>query len=371
MSEQNSGVETAPTGRPVCAYDLGFEAWQRELIAHGVAAVHAAALFRALHRPTRSFALETTSFLPPLRRWVERRQAEDSGFFRAPGGVVQAVASSDLLTRKLLVELADAARIETVIMGYPGRFTACLSTQVGCAMGCGFCATGQGGFGRHLGPAEIVAQVWHAQRQLQARGVEGLRNLVLMGMGEPLHNYDAVLTALRILIDNRGVGLAPSRMTISTVGVVPGIRRLAREPEPFNLAVSLHAATQAERLSLIPVAARWSLTDLREACLDYVAETGRRIFFEWTLIAGRNDTPKQAEQVIAFLDGLESHLNLIPLNRTDGFAAQASGKTAADAFRRTVQAAGIPCTIRQRRGLDVAAGCGQLAGAAAADVAAI
>jgi 23S rRNA (adenine2503-C2)-methyltransferase len=269
-------------------------------------------------------------------------------------------ASSDGLTRKFLLRLDDGQTIETVLMSYRARFTACVSTQAGCAMGCVFCATGQMGFTRHLRPGEIVAQVMHIQRALQARGEAGLRNLVLMGMGEPLHNYDAVMTALEIITDRRGLNLGPGRITISTVGVVPGILRLAEERRPYHLAVSLHGATEPDRSALVPISRRWPLAELIAACRTYGAQTGRRIFFEWTLIAGQNDSPAQAAQLAALLIGLDAHVNLIPLNPTDGFAGAASASAAAREFQRTLRAADIPSTIRQRRGIDVAAGCGQL-----------
>ena len=168
---------------------------------------------------------------------------------------------------------ATAQTIETVLMRYRGRFTPCVSTQAGCAMGCVFCATGQMGFTRHLRPGEIVAQVLHAQRALRAAGEAGLRNLVLMGMGEPLHNYDAVMTALEIISDPRGLGIGPSRITISTVGVVPGILRLAEEQRPYHLAVSLHGATEEDRSALVPVSRRWPLSELITACRTYASRT--------------------------------------------------------------------------------------------------
>jgi len=183
---------------------------------------------------------------------------------------------------------------------------------------------------------------------------------VLMGMGEPLHNYDAVMTALEIISDNRGLAIGPGHITISTVGVVPGILRLAEEQRPYHLAVSLHGATEEERAALVPASRRWSLAELMAACRTYGEKTGRRIFFEWTLIAGKNDSPAQAERLAALLSGIEAHVNLIPLNPTGGFSGTASASAAGLEFQRTLRAAGLPCTFRQRRGIDVAAGCGQL-----------
>jgi 23S rRNA (adenine2503-C2)-methyltransferase len=244
-------------------------------------------------------------------------------------------------------------------MRFDGRHTACISTQVGCAMGCVFCATGQMGFRRHLRPGEIIAQVLLARRLLrQTHPRLHLRNLVLMGMGEPLHNYDAVMAALETISDPAGIGIAPSKISISTVGVIPGILRLATEPKPYRLAVSLHAATQQQRLALVPVARKWNLSELLDACRHYATTTGRRIFFEWTLVAGTNDSPEVAAQLVELLRGIDAHVNLIPLNPTAEFAGTAS--RAGHAFQQILRAANIPATLRQRRGIDVAAGCGQL-----------
>jgi len=341
--------------QPRCLHDLPFPALAREM--EGLSPVHTRTLWRALYREAAFDLAGRSQFLPPLRRWLEHTASRLSN---DTPDLVAETASTDGLTRKFLLRLTDAQTIETVLMSYRGRFTACVSTQAGCAMGCVFCATGQMGFSRHLRPGEIVTQVLHAQRSLQARHESGLRNLVLMGMGEPLHNYDAVMTALEIITDRRGLNIGPGRITLSTVGVVPGILRLAEENRPYHLAVSLHGATEDERAALVPVSRRWPLSELIAACRAYGAITGRRIFFEWTLIAGQNDSPSQASRLAALLAGLDAHVNLIPLNPTGGFAGAASSTAAATEFQRTLRAAGLPSTVRQRRGIDVAAGCGQL-----------
>jgi 23S rRNA (adenine2503-C2)-methyltransferase len=341
-------------------YDLTFPSLEAMLVGDGLNAIHTRALWKALHRGGGVSRERLEAFSPPLRRWIEARIGEDAGFFSDTPEVIADIASSDGLTRKFLLRLADGQTIETVAMGYTGRMTACVSTQAGCAMGCVFCATGQMGFSRHLRPGEIVAQVLHARDAVARQGGHSLRNLVLMGMGEPLHNYDAVLTALEIISDTRGINIGPAKITISTVGVVPGILRLAEERRGYGLAVSLHGATDAERSALVPAGKRWPLDELIAACRTYCTRTGRRIFFEWTLIAGTNDTPAQAQRLGALLAGIDAHVNLIPLNPTGGFAGGAASSAAATEFQRVLRAARIPSTVRQRRGIDVAAGCGQL-----------
>ncbi len=339
-------------------HDLDFEALARRLQTDGVRSVHTRQLWQALHRGPALDLRKADDLPPPVQRWLDSHLDQDVVIDHPE--VVTEIASRDGYTRKLLLRLADGSEIETVIMGYENRFTACLSTQVGCAMGCVFCATGQMGFGRHLRPGEIVAQVLAANRLLQARGESGLRNLVLMGMGEPLHNYDAVMQALKIVADDRGIGIAGSRITVSTVGIVPEILRFAREGQPYNLAVSLHATTDEERSALVPVNQRWPISELLAACRSFSNSTGKRVFFGWTLIDGKNDRPEHARQVAKLLSGMDAHLNLIRLNPTDGYEGEASDTGAAEKFSALIQESGLPCTIRQRRGIDVGAGCGQL-----------
>lgn len=313
-----------------------------------------------------------------------RAKAEEELRFERPRVAVE-THSADGFTRKYLLALADDQWIETVLMRYTGRVTACISSQVGCAMGCVFCATGQMGFSRHLTAGEIVAQAMHIDRVLretaggefaEARSQpalaqpghlspharhERLRNVVLMGMGEPLHNYDAVMQAVDILRDGNGLALAGRRITLSTVGVVPGIRRLAEESRPVHLAVSLHGATQAARAALLPVARKWSLDELMDACREYIARQHRRIFYEWTLIAGKNDTVETAHALGALLRGQQAQVNLIPLNPTAGYGGEPTDREAAKRFQAVLAEYDLPSTVRQRRGIDIAAGCGQLA----------
>jgi 23S rRNA (adenine2503-C2)-methyltransferase len=347
-------MSVAPIAEPSAGLqNLTYGQAEAALQAAGLRPFHARAVWRALHRELVGSWEEVPDLPVAVRRWLDGRPL----VFPVP---VSEIASGDGWTRKYLLRLADGREIETVLMGFTGRHTACLSTQAGCAMGCVFCATGQGGFFRHLEPAEIVAQVRHARRALRAAGQDGPRNLVLMGMGEPLHNYDAVMTALEIITDTRAFNIGPAHVSISTVGLVPAIVRLAEERRPYNLAVSLHGADDAERSALVPVNRRWPLAELIGACRHYGSLTGRRIFFEWTLVAGKNDTPDTARRLASLLRGLDAHLNLIPLNPTGGFGGAATPPAAVQLFKETIQAAGFPCTVRQRRGLDVAAGCGQL-----------
>ena len=343
---------------PQSLLGLTFSEIENVLSDSGVLKHHAKALWRALHR---DHALDLTEidFSPPLKRWIETNVGEDKAYFIDAPGQVEEIHSSDGLTRKYLLRLSDGQVIETVLRGYDGRFTACLSSQAGCAMGCVFCATGQMGFVRHLTVGEITAQVRHVRRMLaQSHPHRRLRNIVLMGMGEPLHNYDSVMKAMDIVSDVRGASIGPSRIAISTVGLVPNILRMAEENRPYRLAVSLHGSTEEERSALVPTSKKWNLESLIDACRNYCRITGKRIFFVWTLIAGKNDSPETAERLVALLDGIDSHVNIIPLNPTHGFAGAAS--ESGSEFQKIIRKSGIPCTFRQRRGIDVGAGCGQL-----------
>jgi 23S rRNA (adenine2503-C2)-methyltransferase len=328
---------------------------QAHLTSDGVRAAHAGTLFRALHQKL-LVDLTDEPFQSPLRRWLN---AHSHPLLEIPA-VVAETPSADGWTRKFLLRLRDGQEIESVLMGFPGRFTACLSTQAGCAMGCVFCATGQMGFVRNLSAGEIVAQALHVERHTRAHHGERVRNLVLMGMGEPLHNFDAVMQALDIITDTRGLNIGPARVSISTVGHVPGIRRLAEQPRGYHLAVSLHAASDEERSLLLPANRRWPLAELMDACREYAARKKQRVFIAWTLIAGKNDSLDHARRLAGLLQGMHVQVNLIPLNPTDGYDAVPPDETTVDAFQSILLDACIPTTIRQRRGIDVGAGCGQL-----------
>jgi 23S rRNA (adenine2503-C2)-methyltransferase len=272
---------------------------------------------------------------------------------------VDELKSSDGQTKKVLFALPDGQLVETVRMDYDQRHTLCISTQAGCAMGCVFCATGQMGFFRHLTDGEIVAQVAHFARELAAEDAR-VTNIVLMGMGEPLHNYEYTMAAIDRLTDSDGFNLGARRITLSTVGLVPAIRRFADEERQVGLAVSLHAATDDERDRLIPVNRRWKIGEVMHAIEYYVEKTGRQVTIEWALIAGENDTAEQAHRLGDLLNGRLVHVNLIPLNPTAGYGGAPSSRTRVAAFQEVLAGYGVSSTVRVRRGIDIQAGCGQL-----------
>ena len=263
-------------------------------------------------------------------------------------------------TVKWLFALDGGARVETVLMHYRDRTTVCVSTQAGCAMGCGFCATGQAGFERHLGIGEIVEQVVRAARRARDDG-RRLGNVVFMGMGEPLANYDRVWPAVERI--HGDLGLSARHLTLSTVGLVPGIRRLAAEDLPVNLAVSLHAANDALRDELVPINRRYPLTVLLAACAEYLRAKGRRLSFEWALIDGTNDRRSDATELAELARSLPlpAHVNLIPLNPTPGYPTRGTPRDGVRRFRQWLDDEGVNATVRRNRGTDIDAACGQLA----------
>jgi 23S rRNA (adenine2503-C2)-methyltransferase len=276
--------------------------------------------------------------LPGALREVSRRSADEGQ------------------TIKWLWALHDGAQVETVLMHYPDRVTVCVSTQAGCAMACQFCATGQAGFQRQLTAGEIVEQVAEAIRAARPRRVS---NVVFMGMGEPLANYDRVWSAVTKL--HGDMGLSARHLTLSTVGVVPGIRRLAAEALPVNLAVSLHAANDAKRDVLVPLNRRYPLAMVAEACAEYVAATGRRLSIEWAMIHDVNDQGADAAELAQFARPLAAHVNLIPLNPTPGYAVRGSSARRVREFRDQLESHGVNATVRMTRGAEIDAACGQLA----------
>lgn len=337
--------------------------------------------------------------------WIYHRLADDfaqmtdlprglrdrlSGVFDFDGLQPQAqLVSQDGLTRKVLFRLADGNTVETVLMLYDAsdtsraRRTVCLSTQVGCALGCAFCATGQGGLQRNLTAGEIVGQVLFFARKIAAgESTDGdgqqeapltglsplapaqppITNIIFAGMGEPLANYDATLSAIRRLNDADGFGLGVRHMVVSTSGLVPGIRRLTGEQLQVNLAVSLHAPTDEVRDRIMPINRRFPLTELLPACREYVETTGRRIAFEYILIEGLNSLPTHARQLAALIQGMTCMVNLIPMNPVAGSGLDAPQRDTVIAFQSILNAAGITTTVRIEKGREIQAACGQLRG---------
>ena len=295
---------------------------------------------------------------------LRARLGENFSFSHLRPGIVY--SSSDKETRKTLFSLQDNQAIEAVLMGYSRRRTLCISTQAGCAMGCVFCATGQMGYRRNLSSGEIIEQVLYYARELAAIG-EQVTNVVVMGMGEPFHNYDATLQALDRLSHPEGFNFGARRFTISTVGLVPEIKRFTSERRQINLAISLHAADDELRSSLLPVNRRYPIAELLSACQEYVEATHRRLTFEWALIQEVNDSEEQAEKLAELLQIFRRsgstlcHVNVIPLNPTRKYSGTATTHQRAIAFQSILEKHHIPCTIRIRRGIDIQAGCGQLA----------
>ncbi|MFZ5912464.1 MAG: 23S rRNA (adenine(2503)-C(2))-methyltransferase RlmN [Chloroflexota bacterium] len=358
-------------------YDLSLPELTALLASWGEPTYRASQVWQGLYQQSWNAPDEFTNLPKSLRA----RLGEELRF--AALTPVTYLDSSDDQTRKTLFQLHDGHLIEAVLMRYgdpasppsdsPPKFpefggsrrgarrTICISTQSGCAMGCAFCATGQMGFKRHLTSGEIAAQVMYYARMLKERG-ERVTNIVVMGMGEPFHNYDNTMAAIDRLNDPDGYNFGARRITLSTVGLVPMMRRFADEKRQVNLAVSLHAIHDEARASLMPVGKKYNLAELLDACRYYVEKTGRRITFEWALIQGVNDSPEIARQLAARLRGLLCHVNVIPLNPTAGYSGQATDRQRAEAFKEALEQAGVACTIRLRRGLDIQAGCGQLAG---------
>jgi 23S rRNA (adenine2503-C2)-methyltransferase len=279
-----------------------------------------------------------------------------------PPALTEAVTrvADDGRTLKHLWRLQDGAAVESVLMLYPDRATVCVSSQAGCAMGCGFCATGQAGFERHLTVGEIVEQVVRAARAARGLG-RRLSNVVFMGMGEPLANEERVWAAVERM--HGDLGLGARSLTISTVGLVPGIRRLAERPLPVNLAVSLHAANDELRDELVPINRRYPLQVLLDACAEHLRAKGRRLSFEWALIDGVNDRSSDARELAALSGSLPlpAHVNLIPLNPTPGYPTRGTPPRRVREFRDQLVGLGVNTTVRQNRGTDIDAACGQLA----------
>ena len=335
-------------------FDLSREDWQAYFKSINEPDFRVKQTWEGLHMHLYSCPEQFTAFPKSLR---EKLQADHMFEPLIP---YREINSKDGFTHKVAFNLVDERVIETVLMRYEKRNTVCVSTQAGCAMGCVFCATGQMGYKRNLSSGEIVEQVYRFARDLQKAG-DKVTNIVFMGMGEPFHNYHAVMKAIDMLNDPDGFNLGQRHMTISTVGLIPGIRRFAAEKCQVNLAISLHAVEDALRTSMVPINKKFPLVDLLDACREYVHNTGRRVTFEYALIQDVNDSTEQAAKMAGMLKGLICHVNVIPLNPTKKYSGQATTREKAQAFQKVLQESGIPCTIRLRRGIEIQAGCGQLA----------
>jgi 23S rRNA (adenine2503-C2)-methyltransferase len=348
-------------------YDLSREALTEHLLGLGLPRYRSDQVWSWLYRRLASSFEEMTS-LP-----VSIRDTLANSFVLGGAETVASTPSGDGMATKHLMRLTDGEMIETVLMHYVdpaddeavgdpvphSRHTVCLSTQAGCAMGCVFCATGQMGLVRDLTSGECAEQIVLCARELVRSG-ERLTNVVFMGMGEPLANWPATWETVRRLHDPDAFGLGARRITISTVGIVPGIHRLAEAELPVRLAVSIHAADDDLRSQIVPINGVYSLREIFDACRAYQAARGRRITFEYVLIADVNDSTAQADALAHWLRGLTAHVNLIPLNPTEGSPLVPSSAARSVAFRNRLQEAGISTTLRQRRGIDIQAGCGQL-----------
>lgn len=277
-----------------------------------------------------------------------------------PLELTREIISRDKQTEKLLFRLPDANYIETVLMHYEGRHTVCISTQVGCPMGCVFCATGQMGYTRNLTAGEILAQIIFCMHRLGTDGKD-LTNVVYMGMGEPFLNYEEVMRSISRLTDQKGLNFGARRITISTVGILPRIRQFTEAKSQVNLALSLHAPNDALRSTLVPSNEFYPLKALVEASQKYTEYTHRRVLIEYALIDGVNDTIAHADELATLLHGMLCLVNLIALNPSHGGDLKGSPREKVEAFRDRLMKRGIQTTIRLKRGIEISAGCGQLA----------
>ena len=324
------------------------------LAATGAPSFRGAQLFAWMHRRLAADFTEMTDLPAVMRDELQEH------FSLTMLSITNQAAATDGAV-KYLFALEDGQTIETVMIPEPSRVTVCVSTMVGCPFGCIFCATGQGGFTRNLTAAEIIEQVYRVQIAAGGR----VTNVVYMGMGEPLANYDAVLRSVRLLIHPRGLNLAQRHITLSTVGLTPGIERLAAEGLQVNLALSLHAPTQAGRLRLLPIAKKYPLEEVMAAMRNYVKLTGRKVTFEYTVLPGMNDTAADAAELASQVHHLQCLVNVIPLNPLEGLPPGSKAparelQAAAQRFTDALSRLGVEATLRRSRGGEIAGACGQL-----------
>ena len=334
-------------------FDLSLPQVEVHLQALGAEPYRARQLWEGIYRKLAPSPLKISNLPENLRHQLEEK------FIFSAFTIQSTLTSQNGETEKYLLEAQDGQSIETVLMRYQRRNTACISSQIGCGIGCVFCATGQMGFKRNLGSGEIVEQVIRIARRFDSGG-DHLSNVVFMGMGEPFQNYDASMEAIDRLNDPDGFNFGKRRFTISTVGLVPMIERFTEERRQANLAISLHAATNPLRERLLPINRRYPLDVLMPACRSYTVQSGRRITFEWALIQGLNDGDEQAAALADWVERMNCHVNIIPLNPTQGYEGQAANLDQVHHFQNALEQAGISATVRVRRGIDIQAGCGQL-----------
>ena len=324
---------------------------ERLLQDEGYEAFHARQLYRWIHR----HALIDVAQMTNLPRALRARL--DAGFSVASLRIVNDQVSVDG-TRKLVLELVDGRRIESVFIPDTPAQTFCVSTQVGCAMSCGFCLTGKMGLVRNLTAGEIVGQV--RTLALATGLLDQPFNIVLMGMGEPLHNYENTMKALRMLHAEQGLAVSPRRVTLSTVGIVPGLERLSREPLMPNLAISLHATTDEQRTALVPPNVKYPLAAILDACRRFPLKKRSRITFEYVMLNGVNDAPDDARRLAQLLAGIKSKVNLIPLNPAPGIPYARPSDARVDRFAQILADRHLTVSVRKSRGRDIRAACGQL-----------
>lgn len=342
-------------------YDLSYNHIQDLIRSKGLPHYRANQIWKGLYKHFYRSANEFTTLPQKLRQELEREYRFD------PIELVNSIETTDRNTTKMLFKLDNNFTFETVLMKFDNRRTLCISCQVGCGIGCVFCATGQMGYKRNLSSGEIVAQVMYFAHQLDKVN-EKISNIVFMGMGEPFHNYGSTMQAIDQLNHPEGFNFGARRITISTVGIIPGIKRFTSEKRQINLAVSLHSTDDNVRSSIIPINQKFPVDLLLAACKEYVEQTRRRITFEWALIRGVNDSSDHALDLINRLEGFRTksgsflcQINIISLNLTEGYSGKPPNKAEVNAFREVLDRARIPCTIRIRRGINIQAGCGQLA----------
>ena len=346
-------TSAAAPGRPLDIAGLELAELEARLVELGAPKYHARQIFAWIHRR----GVTDFAAMSDLPKALRSRLAE--AWTVSTPALVRKDVSTDGTT-KYLFQLGDGTRIESVYIPDTPAQTFCISSQVGCAMACGFCLTGKMGLTRHLTAAEIEGQVRVLAHDLGLAAPDRAFNIVVMGMGEPLHNYDAVMKGLRILADEHGLAVNPRRVTLSTVGVLPALERLATEPLMPNLAISLHATTEEQRDLLVPINRKYGLKELLEACRRFPVKRRERITFEYVMLKDVNDTDDDARRLVRLLNGIRAKVNLLPLNEAAGIPYERPSDARVNRFAQIVAERGVVVSVRKSRGRDIRAACGQL-----------